>query len=374
MVAIDEGDFGGGWRVTKRIPNPWGYVPHTGGGKALTPPARAYLDRLLAQQRKPDTPSRRHHYVPQAYLRQWSSDGRRVWSLNTDTGTVKLLGIKDVCVKENFYRVVGADDAPHNRVELLFGVVDTELRRVQRLFNDLSDPESLEFDDLLSLGITMAVQRMRTLQQRRIQLQYNAWMVAQDDRYTSFVDNDQNPHQAAGIHTEMLFRAMWDAADVLIKRQIEVWYDPKGRFMTCDAPILVPFRGDDGPSLLETPYIIWPVSPQRVVVLSDNLTGEKAVMRRATSKLIDVIRDSVVRGREQMIFATEDQLAHLPPPKRIRRRMQARLRCSDREPNGNYVPPPGCCIKYSQSYASAPDVDLCQQGLHSPAPDMSSFA
>lgn len=360
------------WRVT-RVRNPWGQIPHTGGGRYLSGAARAYMDRLLAQQRVPDTESRRHHYVPQAYLRQWSFDGRRVWTLDTVTGLVKPLGTRDVCVNENFYRVMGPDGAPHNRVEKLFGVVDTELGRVQRLFAGLEDPEALDFDDLLGLGITMAVQRTRTLQQRRVQIQYSAWMAAQSPKFHVIADDDQNPHQAAGIHTEMLFKAMWGGADVLIKRQIEVWHDPKARFMTCDAPVLIPFVRSERPGTLDAEYIIWPVSPQRVVALSRNDVGEKAVIREATGQLVGVVRDAVEQGRERMIFASEAQRDRLPTGKLFRRRTQVRLRCSDRGPMGKYVPPPGCVVKMSETFSDKPDVSLCEQGLHSPAPGMLKF-
>jgi hypothetical protein len=371
-IQEELGDISG-WRVTKVVRNPWGQVPHTGGGRHLSDAARAYMDRLLAQQRVPDTESRRHHYVPQAYLRQWSFDSRRVWTLDTVTGLVKPLGTRDVCVNENFYRVIGPDGAPHNRVEKLFGVVDTELGRVQRLFADLEDPDTLSFDDLLGLGITMAVQRMRTLQQRRIQIQHSAWMGAQSPQFQLIADDDQNQHQAAGIHTELLFKAMWDAADVLIKRQIEVWDDPKARFMMCDAPVLIPFVRNERPGTQDAEYVIWPVSPQRVVALSRNDVGEKVVIREATGQLVGVVRDAVEQGRERMIFASEAQRDRLPARKLFRRRTQVRLRCSDRGPLGNYVAPPGCVVKMSETFADKPDVALCDQGLHSPAPEMLKF-
>jgi hypothetical protein len=117
----DSSDFGD-WQLVSSVRNPWGQVPHTAGGKSLTQTARAFMDNLIKQQDANDPVSRRHHYVPKAYLRQWSFDDRRVWTLDTVAGTVRPLGITDVCVKENFYRVVGPDDAAHNRVELL--VVD----------------------------------------------------------------------------------------------------------------------------------------------------------------------------------------------------------------------------------------------------------
>jgi hypothetical protein len=267
--------------------------------------------------------------------------------------------------------VVGPAGAAHNRVELLFGVVDTELRRVQVLFNQLEAPETLEFDDLVGLGVSTAVQRMRTMQQRRLRLQHNAWLVAQNPRdFRAIRDDPDNRHREASFHTQLLFNAMWEAADVLTTRQIEVWHDPQGRFMTCDAPVLVPFRHNVGLSLTASPYIIWPVGPHRTVALSNDPQGEKAVIRKASGKLVGMVRQGVEQGRERMIFASEEQQERLPQGKKFRRRAQVRLRCSDRSPSGEYVPPPACCVECRDTFAAGPDVALCNQGLHSPAPDM----
>lgn len=221
----------------------------------------------------------------------------------------------------------------------------------------------------------MATQRMRTLQERRIHLQYNRWLVAQKPQaHHSIEDDPANPYRLAGFHTETLFRAMWEAADVLTTRQIEIWHDPKGRFMTCDTPVFVPFRHNVRPSLLSAPYIIWPVSPTRAVALSEDHTGEKAVLREATGKLVGLVQRGIEQGRERMIFASEAQRDRLPVGKKFRRRPQSRLRCSNRTPRGEYIPPPGCCVQWSQAFAVGPDVALCNQGLHVPAPTMLELA
>ncbi|GAA2662848.1 hypothetical protein GCM10010400_22570 [Streptomyces aculeolatus] len=328
------------------------------------------MDKLLSLQRGKDPVSRRHHYVPKTYLRQWSAGTKRVWALDTATGAVKKLGLADVCVEEDFYRVVGPDGTAHNRVELLFGVVDAELRRVQDLFNKLEEPDGLNFDDLIALGVTMAVQRMRTLQERRLRQQHNAWLVAQNPRQFKPMNDPENPHMAAGTHTKLLFSAMWEAADVLTTRQIEVWHDHQGRFMTCDAPVLVPFKRNVRPSLIAAPYVLWPISPHRVVALGNDLLGEKAVIREATGKLVGIVRTGVEQGRERMIFASEEQRDRMPRTKKFRRRAQTRLRCSQRTPKGEYLEPPGCCTEQSSAFAAGPDVVLCDQGLHVPAPNM----
>ncbi|MFE7723217.1 DUF4238 domain-containing protein [Nocardia rhizosphaerihabitans] len=358
------------WTVVKSVRNPWGQVPLTAGGQSLSGRSREYMDKLVSMHQAKDTVSRRHHYVPRTYLRQWSSDSKRVWALDTVTGVVKPIGVASVCVEENFYRVVGPDGAAHNRVELLFGVVDAELRRVQTLFNQLRDPDELEFDDLIGLGVTVAVQRMRTVQQRRLRQQHNSWLVAQNPHDFKPIEDSDNPYSAASFHTQLLFSAMWEAADVLTTRQIEVWHDPRGRFMTCDAPVLVPFRRNVCPSLLESPYVIWPISPHRVVALGSDLLGEKAVIREATGKHVGIVREGVERGRERMIFASAEQHDKLPRTKKFRRRIQTRLRCSHLTPQGEYVEAPGCCVEQSHAFAEGPDIALCDQGLHRAAPEM----
>ena len=366
--------LGGGWRVTSRVRNPWGQVPLTAGGRSLPGSAQMYMERLSEQHRAPDTISRRHHYVPQTYLKKWSFDGKRVWTLDTAAHRARPLGIKDVCVEENFYRVVGPGGLPHNRVELLFGVVDSELRRVQSLFAELEDPEVLEFDDLIALGVTIAVQRMRTLQQRRVQRQYNLWLHAQNPEDWPSFDDPTDPHRAAGIHTRAVFAGMWEAADVMTTRQIEIWHDPQGRFMTCDAPVLVPFDRKRRPGLEAAPYILWPVSPHRVVALARDAQVEKAVIHEASGKHVGQVREAVEQGRERMIFASENQKDRLSTTKQFRRRTQVRMRCTDRTPHGEYVPPPGCCVEQSETFSAAPDVNLCDQGLHVSAPAMWKLA
>lgn len=361
--------------LVKRVRNPWGEVPVTAGGAALPPGARAYMERLIDQQEARDPPSHRHHYVPQSYLRPWSTDEKRIWTLDTVTGSTKYLGLKDVCVEDNFYRVVGPDGLSHNRVELLFRVVDEELRRVQTLFDRLGDPEVLEFDDLIGLGVSVATQRMRTAQQRRLRLQHSAWLTAQNPTQFADVTADaDNPHQLAGFHTRLLFSAMWEATDVLTTRQIEVWHDKRGRFMTCDAPVLVPFRRNTRPSLIAAPYVLWPISPTRVVALTNDLQGAKAVIREADGKLVGLVRQAIEQGRERRIFASEQQRDRLPADKQFRRRAQVRLHCSSRTPDGEVIPPPGCCVEMSECYAVDPDVVLCDRGLHAPAPQMKAYS
>jgi hypothetical protein len=358
------------WKLVGTHKNPWGRVPATGGGQSLDGRAREYMDRLVATQSQPDPQSRRHHYVPRTYLKRWSADGKRVWSLDTTSGRLRELSVNDVCVEENFYRVVGLDGEAHNRVEAMFGVVDAELQRIQALFCGLTDPGALQFDDLIGLGVTIAVQRLRTSQQRRLLLQHDAWLVAQNSDEFVSIDDPKRPYRVAGMHTELLYRSMWDAADLMTTRSIEVWDDPGCRFWTCDAPVLVPFHKNRRPDLISAPYILWPISPRRVVALTNEPSEEKAVIREPTGKERGMVREAVEQGRERWIFSSTDQADRLPKSRAHRRRAQLRLRCSHWAPDGTYVDPPGCCVEQVEGLSAGPDIALCNQGLHQDAPSM----
>jgi hypothetical protein len=215
---------------------------------------------------------------------------------------------------------------------------------------------------------------MRTAQQRRLLLQRDAWLVAQSPDQFKSIASRSNRLAIAGVHTELLFASMWDAADVMTTRSIEVWDDPDGRFWTCDAPVLVPFRKNKGPNLLAAPQIFWPVSPHRVVVLTNRPTGEKAIIRPATAKERGQVRTVVEQGRDRWIFATAEQADALPASKKFRRRRQLRLRCSPLTPQNQFIEPPGCCVEHGDGFSAVPDVVLCNQGLHIEAAAMRDYA
>jgi hypothetical protein len=137
---------------------------------------------------------------------------------------------------------------------------------------------------------------------------------------------------------------------------------------------VVPFRRNVRPSLNDSAYVLWPVSPRRVVALNNELVGEKAVMLTATGKQVGLLREGILEGRERMVFASETQMERLPARKLFRRRPQMEITCSDRAPDGRRIERPGCCVQLRECFATGPAINLCDGGLHRDAPEMTRHA
>lgn len=307
------------WELISTVRNPWGEVPLTAGGRSVVPKVAEYMSRVQENAKKRDCVSRRHHYVPQAYMRAWSPDGKRVRVLDTRNGIDKLRGLRDTCVQENFYQVTESGRR-HNQVEAMLAVIDDETARLLQMLRRWSPGDNFRFDDFMSLAVALAFQRNRTPQVRRYLAAINAWT---RDRANQPVGDPTTNH-----YVETLFDSAFDAADEHSTRQLELWDDPQGRFITCDQPVQLSWdRLGEPPSTITSKYLLWPISPIRMVVLSQDLQGHKVVHRVANRKEVDRVRSAFIRGAESAIIALP-QDGDLPSGKRLRRRPQLRVDCT----------------------------------------------
>ncbi len=308
-----------GWRLVETVPNPWGQVPVSDGGRSVVAPVASYMARVREEASRRDCVSRRHHYVPQSYLRAWSPDGRRVRVLDTRNGTERLQGLRDTCVRENFYRLAEGGEA-HNQAEAMLAVIDDETARLLRTLHSWAPGDDFIFDDFMSLAVILAFQRNRTPQVRRHLAAINTW---QRDRAAQAI----RP-LTADCHVTAMFDSVFHAADEHSTRQLELWDDPKGRFITSDQPVqLSPEAGQDYSSTTTGSSLWWPISPGRLAVLSSDLQGIKVVHRIVNRQTVDRVRRAVVRGAESVIIAKPTDF-DLPVGKRLGRRPQLQVDCS----------------------------------------------
>ncbi len=150
------------WEYLGSDPNPWGEIPVSDGGQSLVPRVQAFVDRIVEIAQTRTCKSKRHHYVPKSYLRAWSFDQRRVRVLNKVDGSDRALGLRDVCVKENFYRVTDDAGQPHNQVEDMLAVLDDEAAKLLRFLRGWEPGVDIVFGDFMALAVVMAVQRNRS--------------------------------------------------------------------------------------------------------------------------------------------------------------------------------------------------------------------
>jgi hypothetical protein len=239
-----------GWTLLSRTPNPWGIVPVTAGGESLTVRAHAYVRDLHDRGSRRDSVYKRHHYVPQGYLRAWSADGHRVHVIDTSAGTERLQGLRDTCVKENFYQVCGPEGGTHNQVEEMLAVLDHELVRVVRVLRGLDPGDDLAFEDFMSLGLMMILQRTRTPQSRRLMSAWHDWYQQQMSTDDSIASRPGDAQLTCGVsvevHVNSVFNSMWSGADNLTTRTWSSGTTPRPGSLPVMPPSKSPMTGHHG--------------------------------------------------------------------------------------------------------------------------------
>jgi hypothetical protein len=78
--------------------------------------------------------------------------------------------------------------------------------------------------------------------------------------------------------------------------------------------------------MLHSRYVWWPLGPERLVVLSSNLVGEKAVHRTVPPREVNDIRRAFIRSAESVIIAKSAD-RDLPSGKVLARRPQLQIDC-----------------------------------------------
>lgn len=215
--------------------------------------------------------SRRHHYLPQMYLRGFANDAELVWVFDRQNNTYLHQGIINTAVKKDFYTIVGVDGQKTDAVEqMMANMVEGPMKAIiERL-----DKRTLtwEGEDRAILALFVALLKTRNLafdrdQNEFIDQFYRWWAKAthssveaaeeslrKHDQKTGddmtgvsaqeifeMIRDDQyeikNPRQN---NIKMMMSLALEVAKALFRLNWEILSAPKGcSFVTCDNPFTV---------------------------------------------------------------------------------------------------------------------------------------
>lgn len=108
---------------------------------------------------------RDNHYVPQAYLRQWSNNGNTIWTYDTIVWDKRQRvwvskGVKSVAHWLDFYTQVCEDGTIDDSIEVLFG--DSYELKASNILKKVRENESLTSEDMSALVDFAILQMIRT--------------------------------------------------------------------------------------------------------------------------------------------------------------------------------------------------------------------
>lgn len=358
-----------GWTVLSRHPNPWGVVPVTDGGRFTPEYVTLYMDRVAVEASKRNGASRKHHYVPKSYLRQWCDADNMIRRIDTATGVTRQQSPTVTCRLRDFYRVRGPEGRQHNQVEEILSILDFELARLLDFLRGIGPQDDVTFDQFVTLGLSVALQHLRTPQFRRLGTARIDWLEQQRAQATDpRLGIDYVVRFAPAIESLVtaMFDQMWRMADEMITRELHIFDDPRAGLPTCDVPVLVDWSdtaGDRNPGLIDVPRIWWPISPRRVLCLDRDTVGRKTQFHRITAKQRTELQRLAIHGREQYLFPAPDNpdLPTSPLP----RRQQLRVDCEPRSDGS-------CRVGFGQTYGTSPQDVSCDRHKRLLRPDLHS--
>ena len=223
--------------------------------------------------------SRRHHYLPQMYLRGFADDADLVWVFDRQNNTYIHQGILKTAVKKDFYTVIGPDGQKTDAVEqMLANIVEGPMKRIiERL-----DKKNLtwEGEDRAVLALFVALLRTRNpafdKDQNEFTEQFHRWWakakhssveateeslrkyqsetgedmtdVSAQEAFEMIRDDQYEINNPRQNNIKMMMSMALEIAQAVFRLNWEVFAAPKGMsFLTCDNPFTVvppPFFDD----------------------------------------------------------------------------------------------------------------------------------
>jgi hypothetical protein len=215
--------------------------------------------------------SRRHHYLPQMYLRGFADDDGLVWVFDRQNNTFLHQGVINTAVKKDFYTVVGPDGEKSDAIETLMAnsvegptkcIIEKldkrnlnwegEDRAILALFVTLLRTRNLAFDRdqneftdqffrwwaKASHSTTEAVENsLREYQEKTGQ---DTTSVSAQEMFEMIRDDRYEFHNPRQNNIKMMMSLSLDLARALFRLNWDILSAPKGEsFVTCDNPFTV---------------------------------------------------------------------------------------------------------------------------------------
>ena len=239
-------------------------------------------------------PTRRCHWVPQAYLKAFASDDKKskIWRSGKDRGEPEQKPIDKVAVRFHLYSPKKADGTRDDSLEKKFAELENFF--MHSVWSDFSnDFVDLSHDGLRkNIALVIATTWLRTPNQfdawKAMHVQFadfysefgakpadvnigGGWVELDHTSWPSFRDASEEEMKAAWNGS---LAQCWSIAEMLLDMRWSVVFHDKPAFITSDNPVAVgdltqPFRGLKHADTVVT----FPISPTRFLRL-DRLGGQ----------------------------------------------------------------------------------------------------
>lgn len=337
-------------RLTAASLNPWqeGSLP-----VELVQRAAELEAHFMAE---PEKPGKRHHYVPEFYLENWTVEGdRRILALQRSSGIIKSLSVRDAAVSTGFYTSQLVDGRVSTAAERLLSFVEDRsapaLRRLQPGVEvDPADRSTLalflafqvlrgrgnreDFDKTVELvkkkellgGINPGdrVAAARLLKEHKVEPSES-----EINLILSWVDDPDSIRLRLPVenHVRAMLETVMEIAPYFWAREWVVVESDHARFTTTDEPVVVvrPVSRLQLGGLALADEVLYPVSPARLLSLPITPRRPPTV----DAEYVRLVNNHVSFFAFDWVFATQEdreQLVglknHLVGKKRPERRVE----------------------------------------------------
>lgn len=245
---------------------------------------------------------KKHHHVPQVYLRRWADSEGAVRVTKVSTRDTYVQPTKDIAKKSNLYRISASDlesDYPELWFEKHMSRIESDAAAWLGALDELPDGQIRDRQLIANLGVFVALQEQRTLkhhaQNLRIEDALNRFGRAETvsrvlpwlaplygipysaERHDELLDEILNVQL---LSSERKPRALESAIGVWRSQAIphlvaaRSWWlvSSAGPLVTCDEPTIWlggPARGRwEPPAWARSSHMVFPLGPHRLLVLA----------------------------------------------------------------------------------------------------------